>query len=63
MKWSYLYAIDLESGSVQEDSGTQRLFGGAHLQVVPSLKAVYTLDTAFVKNDLKRYDTSAAPLT
>ncbi|MDQ5768516.1 PKD domain-containing protein [Thiothrix subterranea] len=60
LRWSYLYAIDLASGSVQEDGGTQRLFGGAHLQAVPSLKAVYTLDTAFAKNDLNRYDTSAA---
>jgi|GEM_PF-6167631 len=58
--WSYLYVIDLASGNVQEDSGTQRLFGGAHLQLVPGLKAAYTLDTSFVKNDLNRYDTSAA---
>lgn len=60
MLWSYLYVIDLASGNVQEDSGTQRLFGGAHLQVVPSLKAVYTLDTGFASNDLNRYDTSTA---
>jgi hypothetical protein len=45
---------------VQEDSGTQRLFGGAHLQAVPSLKALYTLDTGFVTNDLNRYTTNAA---
>ena len=60
MQWSYLYVIDLASGKVQEDNGTQRLFGGAHLQAVPSLKAVYTLDTGFESNDLNRYDTSAA---
>lgn len=61
--WSYLYVIDLASGKVQEDSGTQRLFGGAHVQLVPSLKAVYTLDTGFAKNDLNRYDTSTAQPT
>jgi hypothetical protein len=60
MQWSYLYVIDLASGKVQEDNGTQRLFGGAHLQAVPSLKAVYTLDTGFASNDLNRYSTSTA---
>lgn len=61
MQWNYLYVIDLASGQVQEDSGTQRLFGGARLQAVPSLNAVYTLDTGFASNDLNRYDTSTVP--
>lgn len=61
LKWSYLYTIDLASGDVREDSGTQRLFGGAHLQAVPNLQSVYTLDTALAKNDLNHYDTRTVP--
>lgn len=65
MTWSYLYAMDLATGAVQEDvaAGNKRLFGGAHLQAIPSLKAVYTLDTSFATNDLNRYNISAAQPT
>ncbi len=62
MKWNYLYAINLATGAVQEDTSASntRLFGGAHLQAVAGLKAVYTLDSVAPSNDLSRYDTSAA---
>lgn len=60
MQWSYLYVLDLATGVVQEDlnASNQRLFGGAHLQTVPSLQAIYTLDTGASINDLNRYNIS-----
>ena len=62
MQWSYLYVVDLTTGVVQEDLSTttsKRLFGGTHLQVIPALQAVYTLDTTgSPSNNLNRYDTS-----
>ncbi|MEB4593547.1 PKD domain-containing protein [Candidatus Thiothrix sp. Deng01] len=60
MQWSYLYAIDLATGAVQEESavGNHLLYGGAHLQLVSSLDAVYTLDSKHSPEDLNHYDVS-----
>lgn len=63
MQWNYLYAIDLATGTVKEDlssGNNNRLFGGAHLQAITGLKAVYTLDTSVSPSDLNRYDISTA---
>lgn len=61
MNLNYLYALNLADGVLREDAGSTRLYGGAHLQAIPGLKAVYALDTAAATADLSRYDTSANP--
>lgn len=63
LQWNYLYTLDLSNGKIQEDVSAEnrRLFGGARLQYIPSLNALYTLDTAVDPQDLNRYDVSKTP--
>lgn len=61
LQWGPLYAINLATGAVQNTPNA--VDDGSHLQIVPSLNALYAISTAPLPADLERYSLSVTPPT
>lgn len=57
LAWHYLYSIDLNTATIQNDS--YNLYGGTHLALLPDQTALYTIDTALALIDIEKFDISS----